>query len=235
MIMQVLSDISEVRCPDGFYLKFSDASGAEIWLQGNMDQELIGFNPHYEGKSRRTVALTQAIERDSSELDGSFHAWANPSDSDDAESGDYPFVFNSPDFRSVHLHEFPQTVEIQLTAFASNDLKIFGNEADFSENQTSEPKFAAKSFVSTGLFAPGEGGEGDIDLSTVHPIASFAGEIKNFERRTNRLTNEDFYWFLVETLGGETDVVADAKLITAEPQIGGIVHGQFYLSGKILN
>jgi len=34
-------------------------------------------------------------------------------------------------------------------------------------------------------------------------------------------------------LGGEIDVVADVKLILSEPQIGGIVSGQFWLSGKI--
>jgi hypothetical protein len=38
----------------------------------------------------------------------------------------------------------------------------------------------------------------------------------------------------VDTLGGEVDVVADVKLISSEPQIGGIVSGQFWLSGKII-
>jgi hypothetical protein len=62
----------------------------------------------------------------------------------------------------------------------------------------------------------------------------FAGEIKEFELKTNALTNAEFYWFLVETLGGEIDVVSDPKWIEKEPQIGGIVSGQFWLSGKII-
>jgi hypothetical protein len=230
MIMQVLGNVVEIRCHNGFYLRFSDKSGAELYLQGNPEQELIGFNPHFAGKSRRKVALTQAIERDSSELDGGFHAWANPPN-ETGETGDYPFVFNSPDFRAVHLHEFPVTVEIQLSAFASNDFKIFANEQSYYESQENEPKFAAKSFVPSGLFAAVE--NDSIDLSTVHPIGIFAGEIKEFERKTNTHTSEDFYWFLIETLGGETDVIADVKLITEEPKIGGIVSGQFWLSGKI--
>lgn len=234
MIVQVLGEVSEIRCPRGFYLKFSDPSGAEIYLQGNFDQELIGFNPHFAGKSRRKVALTAAIERDSSELDGGFHAWADPAD-DTGNSGEYPFVFNAPDFRAVPFAEFPRTVEMQLTAFASNDFKIFASEADYYAAQEDEIKFASKSFVPSGLFSAGEGLEngGEIDLATVHPIGIFAGEIRQFERKTNRLTGEDFYWFLIETLGGETDVVADTNLIADEPQIGGIVSGQFWLSGKI--
>ncbi|HQU82092.1 MAG TPA: hypothetical protein PKY59_03155 [Pyrinomonadaceae bacterium] len=231
MIMQVVNHVSEVRCPNGFYLKFSDVSGAEIYLQGNFDQELIGFNPHFSGTSRRKVLLTTAIDRDSSELDGGFHAWANPQD-ETADSGDYPFVFNVPDFRAVHIHEFPKTIELQLTAFASNDFQIFASEGEFYANQTDELKFASKSFIPSGLFSGNENQE--TDLSLIHPIGIFAGEIKSFELKTNSLTNNDFYHFLVETLGGEVDVVADLGLIQKTPAIGGILKGQFWLSGKIL-
>ncbi len=232
MIMHVLELAVPVKCSHGFYLKFSDASGAEIYLQGNFDQELVGFNPHFAGKSRRRVGLTQKIERDSSELDGGFHAWANPSETGGEISGEYPFVFDVPDFRTVELENFPVVKEIQLTAFASNDFKIFASEADFYDSQKDEIKFASKSFIPSGLFSPEKPDE-KIDLSVVRPVGIFAGEIKEFELKTNRLSGQDFYWFLVETLGGETDVVADPKLILEEPKPGGIVSGQFWLSGKI--
>lgn len=233
VIMSVLNHVSEVRCPRGFYLKFSDVSGAEIYLQGNLEQELIGFNPHFAGKSRRKVALTEAIEREASELDGGFHAWANPSDEANPESGEYPFVFDLPDFRTVPNLALPQVVEIQLTAFASNDFKVFASEKEFDDSQESEIKYASKSFVPTGLFAF-DAEKGEIDLGIVRPVGQFAGEIKAFELKTNSLTNAEFYWFLVETLGGEIDVVSDTKWLETEPQVGGIVSGQFWLSGKIL-
>jgi len=86
MISHVLEHTETINCPGGFYLKFSDASDAEIWLQGNSEQELIGFNPHFAGKSRRLVGLIEAIKRESSELDGAYHAWANPR-IEDAENG----------------------------------------------------------------------------------------------------------------------------------------------------
>lgn len=234
VIMSVLGQVSEVRCPRGFYLKFSDKSGAEIYLQGNHDQELIGFNPHFAGKSRRKVALTKAVEREASELDGGFHAWANPSDEANPESGDYPFVFDLPDFRTVPNLALPQTVEIQLTAFASNDFEMFADEKSYNESQESDLKYAAKSFVPTGLFAFDAENE-TVDLSVVRPVGKFSGEIKEFELKTNSLTDAQFYWFLVETLGGEVDVVSDPKWLENEPQIGGIVSGQFWLSGRILS
>lgn len=226
-------ELEPVRCLHGFYLKFVDASGAEIYLQGSRDQELVGFNPHFAGESRRTVGLTTKIERDSSELDGGFHAWAAPSGEGVEISGEYPFVFDVPDFRTVQIEDFPAVRDIQLTAFASNDFQMFASEEEFDSSQDAEVKYAAKSFVPTGLLAFDEADE-SLDLSVVRPIGMLSGEIKKFELKTNQLTNENFYWFLVETYGGEIDVVADSHLIPAEPKIGGIVRGQFWLSGRIL-
>ena len=233
MILSVMKNTQEIPCRNGFYLKFSDESGAQMYLQGNKDQELIGFNPHFEGKSRRKVGLIQAIERDSSELDGGFYAWANPENEDFENSGEYPFIFDAPDFRAVGHLEFPLVCAIQLIAFASNDFKMFESEEAYFASQDNEIRSAAKSFVPSGLFSFGE--DEKVDLNVVRPIGMFTGEIKEFELKTNSLTNENFYHFLVETLGGEIDVVADAKLIPETPQIGGIVNGQFWLSGRLIN
>lgn len=231
MISHCLELTETIRCPRGFYLKFSDASGAQIWLQGSFEQELLGFNPHFAGKSRRKGGLVRAIERESSTLDGGFYAMANPTDADVEISGEYPFVFDSPDFRLNEIAEFPHVCEIQLTAFASNDFQIFTDENEYNEKQTGEEKSAAKSFVATGLF--------DFDTENwdeqnpPRPVGKFTGEIKEYELKTNQLSGEKFYWFLVETISGEIDVVADPKLIQNEPNIGGIVSGQFWLSGRL--
>lgn len=230
MIMSVLKLAKQIPCPDGFYLKFSDESGAEIYLQGNKDQELIGFNPHFAGKSRRRVGLTRSILRESSVLDGGFHGWAEPDEEDVENTGQYPFVFDVPDFRTNEEIEFPNIREIQLTAFASTGFSVFGSESEFSSNSTELP--AAKSFVPSGLF-----GEDDdkTPIEPPRPFGIFTGEIKEFELKTNALSGESFYWLLVETLGGEVDVVADVKLVENEPKIGGIVSGQFWLSGRLIN
>lgn len=230
LITETIKRVESIKCPHGIYLKFTDPSGAQIYLQGNLQQELVGFNPHFDGKSRRTVSLTKAIERDSSELDGGFQASANSQDNAD-NSVEYPFVFDVPNFRIVPNYQFPQFREIQLTAFASNDFKIFDDEESYLDSQVDEPKLASKSFIPSGMFLPDEN---KTAIEPPRPIGIFAGEIKEFELKTNQLSNEKFYWFLVESLGGEIDVVADVKLISNEPKIGGIVSGQFWLSGKIV-
>ena len=230
VVTNVLGSVSEIPCSHGFYLRFSDPSGAEIYLQGSLEQELVGFNPHFRGKSCRKVCLTRKIERDSSPLDGGFYAWANPSVPNDPDSGEYPFVFDVPDFRVNETDEFPRDVEIQLTAFASNDFRIYADEQDYYDSQSEGATFASKSFIPSGLFLSDES---ETPIEPPRPIGIFAGEIKEYELKTNKLTGEKFYWFLVETLGGETDVVADPKLVPTEPKIGGYVSGQFWLSGQI--
>ncbi|HEX9960447.1 MAG TPA: DUF3881 family protein [Pyrinomonadaceae bacterium] len=228
VIMKVLESVSEIPAPRGSYYKFADASGAAIYLQANASQELIGFNPHFEGKSQRAVCLTAAIEKESSEMDGAFHAWANPSEENNPESGEYPFVFDVPDFRLAADLKFPENRQVQLTAFASTEFKIFKSEQDFYDSQDAELKFAAKSFVPSGLF--------NFELDNTQPplaFGVFTGEIMDFELKTNELTGEKFYWFLVDTLGGEIDVVADPKLLATEPNVGGYLNGQFWLSGRI--
>lgn len=231
MIQNVARDVDEIRCFNGFYYKFTDESGAEIYLQTNPGQELIGFNPHFAGKSRRKVGLTKSVERDSSDLDGGFYAWANPSDVK-PESGEYPFVFDVPDFRAAGKVKLPQIFEIQLTAFASNDFQLYESATSFADSQTSAPPIAAKSFIPNGLFTAGNPPE---PIEPPRPFGILSGEIREFELKINRLSGESFYWFLVETFGGEIDVVADPKLAASAPQIGGILHGQFWLSGKLLN
>jgi hypothetical protein len=231
MIMHVLEVAKPEKCERGFYIVYSDESGAEIFLQGNLQQELIGFNPHYAGKSRRKVGLKKAIERESSELDGGFEAWANPIDEDGEISGEYPFVFDAPDFRAINDLQFQRIAELQLTAFASNDFKIFQSQSDYEKSQIGEAQLAAKSFIPTGMFLPDEKAT---PIEPPRPVGMFAGEIKEYELKTNQLSGEKFYWLLVETYGGEIDVVADPKLIVDEPKIGGIVSGQFWLSGRVI-
>ena len=233
MIMHVLEAAKPVKCAHGFYLVYTDASGAEIYLQGNFNQELIGFNPHFAGKSRRRVGLTRAIERDSSELDGGFHAWANPAEAHGEMSGEYPFVFDVPDFRAVEIGEFPAAVELQLTAFASNDFKVFAGEEDYQQAQASDLPYASKMFVPVGLFAFDES-DGSLDLGVVRPVGKLAGEIREFELKTNELSGEKFYWLLVDTYGGDVDIVVDPKYVPEEPKTGGIVSGTFWLSGRVI-
>jgi hypothetical protein len=227
LIEKSFETASQIEVPWGFYIHFIDSSGAELWTQLNLDGEFIGFHPHFHGNSRRVVSLTKEIEGEESELDGMFYAWANPKEPNDPESGEYPFVFNVPDIKVLNRLEYPSIREIQLTAF-SIDLEFYPNEDDYYGSQDEELQFAVESFMPIGLFSEDE-------EETPEPYAVFSGVVQQSEVRTNQMTGEKFYWMLVDTLGGEVDVVASTDLCESLPNPLSIIQGQFWLSGRILD
>ncbi|MBC9911581.1 hypothetical protein [Chitinophaga varians] len=219
-----------IKVNDGAYAVYADESGAELWIQLNDQQECIGANPHYKGKSRRKVCLTAVVSRPENPLDGGFHAWAEPAESQNPQSGLYPFVFDVPDFKTLDSFSFPADAEIQLTAFAQ-DVQRYDNEAAFEAAQTAEPKFAVQSFIPSGLFSSDEEGK----PSAPEAFGFFTGVIKQVEGRQNKLTGQIFYVLLVDTLGGEIDVVADAGFFEKAPVVNEIIQVECWLSGQLIN
>jgi hypothetical protein len=230
LVVETCKRGQKVEADKGFYILFSDKSGAEMWSQITSNGELVGAHPHFKGKSERTVCLTHIVDREESEFDGAYHAWADPTEENNPDSGTYPFVFDVPNFRTNRKIEMPKDIQIQLAAFAQ-ELTCYDNEQQFDESQKKELKFATQSFIPTGLFLP----EGE-DIKPPQAFGTFTGIIKEWEKKTNEFSGKYFYWMLVDTLGGEVDVVADQKFfLNKEPTIDGIVQGQFWLSGCLIN
>ena len=218
----------ELTAPSGAYFRWSDPSGAELWLQVNADNQLIGMNPHYAGRSAVRVGLTARLpSAGPSELDGSFHGWADPA-GDAPDTGCYPFVFDAPDYRLREALSLPAVTEVQIAAFA-HEIAAFETVAAYEASQTGDLKFGSQSFIPSGLFTLG--GE-----STAPPKAAalFAGHVRAADEKINVLTGGAFYWTLVETLGGAYDVVIDSTLLPGVPAVGGVISGSFWLSGRIM-
>jgi len=216
-----------LAAPNGVYFRWSDPSGAELWLQVNANNEVIGMNPHYAGRSAVRVGLTARLpSAGPSELDGSFHGWADPAD-DVPETGCYPFVFDAPDYRLHEELSLPARSEVQIAAFA-HEIAAFESVAAYEASQTGDLKLASQSFIPSGLFTPAD--------STVPTPAQaiFAGHVLAADEKINVLTGGAFYWTLVETLGGAYDVVIDSTLLPGVPAVGGVISGSFWLSGRIM-
>ena len=224
MIMSVLGDAVEMKCESGFYLRFSDPSGAELYLQGNPAHEMIGFNPHFLGRSRRQVSLLRSISRETSELDGAYHASSSG-------GADLEFIFDVPDFLVGKKETLPAPAEIQLTAFGSDDFKLFDDEEELVRQAP------AGSWVKSRFVPPGLKellADPSTDVRQMRPVAKITGEVVEWELKTNTLNGNRFYWILASTEGGEVDIVIDPRYVPVEPVVGNLVAGHFWLSGKIV-
>ncbi len=208
----------------GTYIQWREKNGAELWVQLNTNQEIVGVNPHYAGKASMRVGLVKEIPRPkNSPLDGAFYGWADPMD-ENPNKGVYPFVFDSPNFL-IKLAQLPTINNVQISAFA-HEIQVYSNEEKFYEANT---QFASQSFIPAGLFTP--------KLETVDPPkahAIFTGRVIQYATLINEFTGIKYKWALVQTLGGEVDVVVDASLVHDEVNIGSIISGSFWLSGNVI-
>lgn len=218
-----------VAASNGNYHVYTDPSNAQIWLQFDKQNNWLGLNPHYRGKSRRLVELTTTMSNSEYPMEGAFHGWA-VEEHEGATQQIYPFVFEAPDYTAISQISFPSVVTIQLTAFAT-EMSLYDSPAAFENAQDTELKMAAISFIPSGLFSSGEKEE----AASPEAFGFFAGIIKEWEKKRNEMTGAYFYWLLVDTLGGSVDIVADERFFERQPVIEGVVQGNFWLSAQILS
>jgi len=217
---------------NGTYVRYCDTSGAELWIQLNASNEFIGMNPHFFGKSRRRAALIQKIEKEHVDLDGAFLAWALEDDKDFKDKkGLFPFVFDLPDFDTIIDLTLPKIFELQLVGFAMNFDCFDNSEIYYQFIGEKEYHFSDKAFIPVGIIQDNSLRN---DLNT-NAVGLLSGEILELLESKNELTNEKYYWLLVDTLGGEIDILVNKKYITNTPTVGNIILAQCWLSGRIVN
>lgn len=223
-VERIMPDTEKVESPHGTYHRWVDPSGAELWIQLNAENELVGVNPHFGGRSRVRVLLTHPIEGVSANpLDGRFHGWADPAKATPECSGAYPFLFDAPDAACHQALTFPSEVDVQVAAFA-HDVQVFANSRAFDATQTGDTWQTPQSFIPSGMMGAAHAGKAE---------AAFNGLVIRSERRTNRLSGGEFIWSLVNSTGGTFDIVADVELLPKPPPAGAVISGGFWLSGRI--
>ncbi len=216
-----------LKTEGGFYICYSDRSGAELWLQFDDEEELIGMNPHFKGQSRVSVGLIHPVPRPQSPLDGAWFGWANPKDLSDPESGDFPFVFDAPDFRLQEADAQRRTALFQITAFPQ-EVTYFPNETAFSQAQEGEKvPFSAQSFIPVGLFSKNRDHDPDAQVL-------MTGIVRRAEKRKNQISGVWFIWIELESFGVTIDLVVDPADLVVSPSAGGVIQCQAWLSGQMV-
>lgn len=161
-------------------------------------------------------------------LDGTFLAWANPP-AGAATGGDYPFAFDCPD-AATHLElALPAVVTAQVAAFAQQ-VSLYESACAYASSPEAEGAHgASRSFIPSGLISPA--GEPIIPPES---HALIAGHVLEAAPRVNVISGAQYWWALVDTLGGTFDVVIDPALLPDQPRAGHVVSGWFWLSGRLL-
>ena len=227
-IEKVWAQTIRLQCRTGSYAVWNSNSGASLWLQLDKKNQLVGLTPFFNGNSEVIVGITSQIKRsDDTELEGAIYGWADPSNGK-PEDGAYPFVFDYINFGQLPRLKCPTIRKVNIVAFA-HEINFSESEEKYYSTQNNKPGFASKSFIPSGTFSL-ENGKKD----TPDSEAIFTGHIIESKFLKNEITNVEYYYIKVATLGGAYDIVADKELVNSEIVVGGIVTGSFYLCGKLI-
>ena len=83
-------------------------------------------------------------------------------------------------------------------------------------------------FTPLGMFQSSDGAENQAKASTW-----FIGTVRAAETRRNELSGNDFYCCLIETHGGTLQAVFPSDMFDHAPQIGNVISGKYWLTGRL--
>ena len=224
LIRSVAREGAFLDSKEGTYLRWSPGAGAELWIQANLDREIIGCNPHFTGEASMRISVTQTFHSIDRPLDGRFFGWVEPKDEKNPTTGLYALSVEMPDYSLSETRLFKHPViTVQIAAFAE-EIANFPNERSFAFSP-----FSNTMALPTVLQPDCEAGDGEA------PVAKISGFVLKAELRTNPLTEQTFLYALLETHGGTVDVVASNDLLPETPAVGSVLAGSFWLSGRMEN
>lgn len=223
LINEAISAGESVASPHGRYLRWGLGKGIELWVGVDKGESVAAAHPHFCGTARMQVGITGTIVDDlNNPLEGAFNGWADGL----PETGCYPFAFDSPNFDCFSDIRFPSLRTVQLAAFAHR-VSVYRDDEEFGA-RPDDLGLAAESFIPIGSFLRAHEPE-----SRPESKAALSGHILDFREITNPIHNKAFWSMRVQTYGGILDIVADPRVLEGVPVLGGVVHGSFWLSGRI--
>jgi len=221
-----------VGTADGNYVVLTTDCGSELWAKLDADNRPYSIVPHFAGQTKSQILLTQRIRYNDRLLDGRFLGWINPSQGTfgfGGPPGDYPLLFEAPDYAFYTFMDVPCTVTVQLAAFAQSietcpSLEVYNSRAD-------------RTWPAETLLASGAAGLHGYQRGDQNPHANEAfitGIVEASQTFENPLTHGYFQWARVKVMGGYFDICVDVGLLATGLAAGQVISGNFWLSGRLV-
>ncbi len=211
---------------DGMTLRWTDASGAELWIYVDQSGAMRSVQPHFSGATRVSMELQEVVPReDLSPFDGGFVALTRTGGLNPTMGGGFPVVFDAPDFPDVKEAFLTAKHDVELAAFAV-EFNAYPDEDTFREAQPEMKPLEVPAFIPAGLMGKADGGD-----PTAHAL--MVGPILETTQVTNELTGMAFHRILMETPAGPMDLIVEPDLVTEPLEKGMILQVGAWLSGRL--
>lgn len=215
-----------VSTAKGNYVALTTDTGSQIWAKLDDHKRPYAILPHFKGDSVNTLLLAQRIKYSENALDGRFLAWINPRSNTlgfGGPPGDYTIIFESPNYAFYTYMETPCTVEVQIACLA-REVMVFSSVEDYNQ-------YPGKSCpVETVLLPSNTAG----NIAANEPEAFICGIVQTTKVFENPLTHYYFQWARVKVQGAFFDVCVDTAILDSPMTPGGVVAGNFNISGLIV-
>jgi len=214
------------RRADSMTLRWTDPSGAELWIYVDETGAMKSVQPHFAGGPRISMEIQDVVERpDISPFDGGFLALTQTGGTNPSLGGGFPVVFDSPDFPDVKGASLTSKHDVELAAFAV-ELNAYATEDDFKEAQPEMKPLDIPAFIPAGLLGTTQG-----DSPTAHAL--MVGRLLEGERVTNELTGQVYYKVIMETPAGPISLIVETDLMQEMPETGSVLQVGAWISGRL--
>ena len=211
---------------DSMTLRWTDSSGAELWIYVDETGAMKSVQPHFAGGTRITLEIQEVLERpEVSPFDGGFLGLTQTGGTNPALGSGFPVIFDAPDFPDVKEVFLTARHDVELAAFAV-ELSAYETEEAFREAHPEMKPLEIPAFIPAGLLGMTQG-----EVPTAHAL--MVGRLLEGEKVTNRLTGCGFYRVLMETPAGPVVLIVEPDLLEEMPEAGSILQAGAWISGRL--
>ncbi|HNB18181.1 MAG TPA: hypothetical protein PLC15_22530 [Candidatus Obscuribacter sp.] len=209
----------------GSYMVLKTGTRSQLWAKLDEENRPYSICPHFEGDSRNAVLLAQRIKYNNKPLDGRYLAWMNPNGNTPGfgPPGEYTIIFECPNFAYYNFVEIPCNVTVQLAA-AAREVSLYNSVEEYNYKQD---KICP---VGSVIGSAANAGATPAYL----PEAYICGVVERTQVFENPFTHYYFQWALVTVGKVQFDVCIDAATLEVPMVAGGVVAGDFHLSGQLI-
>jgi hypothetical protein len=211
---------------DNMTLRWTDPSGAELWIYVDKTGDMKSVQPHFSGGTKITLEIQEILERDEiSPFDGGFIGLTQTGGTNPNLGGGFPIVFDCPDFPDVKEAFLTAKHEVELSAFAV-ELNAYADEGAFKEAQPEMKPLDLPTFIPAGLMGATQG-----ETPTAHAL--MVGALVEMTEITNELTGRPFNRFLMDTPAGPMVLIVEPDLMPEGIETGQVLQVGAWISGRI--
>ncbi|MFC1574507.1 hypothetical protein ACFL3Z_00315 [Gemmatimonadota bacterium] len=211
---------------DSMTLRWTDPSGAQLWIYVDSSGAMKSVQPHFAGGPRMHLEVQAVVERpEISPFDGGFVCLTQVGGSNPSLGGGFPVIFDAPDFPDVKDAFLTAKHDVELAGFAV-ELNLYATEEEFREAQPDLEPLDIPGFIPAGMIGQMEG-----EPPSAHALV--VSRVLEAEAVTNQLTNRAFIRLRVETPAGPLDMAVDPGLVEELPDPGHILQVGAWLSGRL--